>query len=52
MNVIARSAAASGSIGGHSLTAEIRLRSGIVVCRRVSEAIEAADASAKNAQMN
>ena len=39
-------------IGGRSLTAEIRSRAGIVVCQRVSEAVEAADASVKHAQVN
>ena len=39
-------------IGGRSLDAEIRSRPGIVVCQRVSEAVEAADASVKRAQLN
>ena len=39
-------------IGGRRLAAEIRSRPGIVVCQRVSEAIEAADASVKRAHMN
>ncbi len=39
-------------IGGRSLSAAARSRPGVVVCQRVSEAVEAVDASAKRAQVN
>jgi MerR family transcriptional regulator, light-induced transcriptional regulator len=39
-------------IGGRSLAAEISSRPEIVVCRRVSDVVEAADASVKHAQVN
>ena len=39
-------------IGGRSLGAAARSRPGIVVCQRVSEAVEAVDASVKRAQVN
>jgi MerR family transcriptional regulator, light-induced transcriptional regulator len=39
-------------IGGRSLSAAARSRPGIVVCQRVSEAVEAVDASVKRAQVN
>jgi MerR family transcriptional regulator, light-induced transcriptional regulator len=39
-------------IGGRGLAAEIRSRPGIVICQRVSEVVEAADAVVKRAQVN
>jgi methanogenic corrinoid protein MtbC1 len=39
-------------IGGSGLTARIRSRPGIVVCRRVSEVVEAVDAMVKHADLN
>jgi methanogenic corrinoid protein MtbC1 len=39
-------------IGGRGLAGEIGSRPGIVVCRRVSEVVEAADASVKRAPLN
>ena len=39
-------------MGGRSLAPEIGSRPGIVVCQRVSEVVEAADASVKRAQVN
>jgi MerR family transcriptional regulator, light-induced transcriptional regulator len=39
-------------IGGRGLAAELGSRPGIVVCQRVSEVVEAADATVKRAQVN
>jgi MerR family transcriptional regulator, light-induced transcriptional regulator len=39
-------------VGGRSLRAGVRPRPGVVVCRRLSEAVETVDASVKHAQVN
>jgi methanogenic corrinoid protein MtbC1 len=39
-------------IGGSALASRVRSRSGIDVCRRVSEAVEAVDAMVKGASRN
>ena len=39
-------------VGGSGLSARLRPRPGIHVCRRVSEAVEAADATVKRAELN
>jgi hypothetical protein len=39
-------------VGGSGLSARLRPRPGIHVCRRVSEVVEAADAIVKRAELN
>jgi hypothetical protein len=39
-------------VGGNGLTSRVQARQGIDVCRRVSEAVDAADALIKHADLN